>query len=68
GPPLTAPEAERPAAELLALLDRLGAPPHSGLPSIVLTPTADEIASAPGADAALRGARLVAETAPRMAE
>ena len=68
GPPLTPAEAERPAAELLALLDRLGAPPQSGLPLTVLTPTADEVVAASGAAAALRGVRLVADTAPRMAE
>lgn len=68
-PPQTPGEAEPVAGELLALLDRLGAPARTALPRLVLTPTPGETARGAGpATAALRSARLVADTAPRMAE
>ncbi|MBB0991566.1 hypothetical protein G6009_08865 [Dietzia sp. SLG510A3-30A2] len=54
---------------LLALLDRLSAPRYSTLDRVILTPTAEETSTGEGrAAAALRGARLVAETTPRVAE
>ncbi|WP_314034215.1 cobalamin-independent methionine synthase [Dietzia sp. CH92] len=68
GIPRTPADAERAAARVLALLDRLGAPPHTRLPAVVLTPTPGDMESASGAASALRAARLVADTAPRMAE
>ncbi|UVE95714.1 cobalamin-independent methionine synthase [Dietzia sp. B32] len=68
-PPRTTAEAEQTAVSLLALLDRLSAPRYSSLGRVVLSLTPEETTSgAAQATAALRGARLVAETAPRVAE
>lgn len=68
-PPRTVAEAEDTAVGLLALLDRLSAPRYSTLDRVVLTPTEEETSTGEGrAAAALRGARLVAETTPRVAE
>jgi hypothetical protein len=68
-PPRTVAEAEDTAVGLLALLDRLSAPRYSTLDRVILTPTAEETSTGEGrAAAALRGARLVAETTPRVAE
>lgn len=68
-PPQTVAEAEQAAVNLLSLLDRLSAPRYSSLERVVLTPSAEETTSgATRAVASLRGARLVAETAPRVAE
>lgn len=68
-PPGTAAEAEQASVGLLTLLDRLSAPRYSSLGRVVLTPTIEHTtAGAAHATAALRAARLVAETAPRIAE
>lgn len=68
-PAATPGEAERAAAALLRLLDTLGAPRYRGLGQLVVTPTVGDVAG--GDDKAVRalaGARLVAATAPRVAE
>lgn len=68
-PPRTGTEAEHAAGALLALLDRLSAPRYSSLDRVVLTPTVDETSAGEArATDALRGARLAAEVAPRIAE
>ncbi|WP_255583935.1 cobalamin-independent methionine synthase [Dietzia sp. ANT_WB102] len=68
-PPRTVTEAEHAAVGVLALLDRLSAPRYSSLDRVVLSPTIEQtVSGAPQATAALRGARLVGETAPRIAE
>lgn len=67
--PGTVSEAEQASVPVLDLLGRLGAPRYSSLHRVVLTPTVEQVTSgAAHATAALRAARLVAETAPRIAE
>lgn len=62
-------EAERAASALLGLLDRLAAPRYSSLGQLVLTPTVGQVTGEAGsAVRALAGARLLADTAPRIAE
>lgn len=68
-PPHTTAEAEHAASELLDLLDRLSAPRYASLGRLVLAPTVDQMAGGTvSAVRALAGARLIAETAPRVAE
>jgi hypothetical protein len=68
-PPGTPAEAEQAAAALLALLDRLASPRYESLGRLVLTPTVEQVTGeASAATRALAGARLVADTAPRLAE
>lgn len=68
-PPGTPADAEQAAAALLGLLDRLSAPRYASLGRLVLTPTVEQMTgSATSATRALAGARLTAETAPRIAE
>lgn len=68
-PPRTTSEAEQAASALLGLLDRLSAPRYESLGRLVLTPTEDQITGGTvSASRSLAGARLVAETAPRIAE
>lgn len=60
---------EQAASALLGLLDRLAAPRYETLGRLVLTPTVGQVAGdAASAVRALAGARLLAETAPRIAE
>lgn len=67
--PRTAGEAERTASALLSLLDRLSAPRYESLARLVLTPSVDQVTGgAVSASRALAGARLLAETVPRIAE
>ena len=68
-PPRTGADAERAAAHLVALMDRLGAPREKSLSRVVLTPTVDHlIGAAFTATEAFAGVRRVAEAAPRVAE
>lgn len=62
-------DAERAASTLLDLLDRVAAPRYESLGQLVLTPTVGRVtAEATSAVRALASARLLAETAPRLAE
>ncbi len=68
-PPRSGPEVERAVSAVLALLERLSAPRHSGLGQLVLTPTVDEMTSGRTTPMeALASVRRVAEAAPRLAE
>lgn len=61
-------EAERAAHALLGLLDRLAAPRYESLNRLILTPTESQMSDPVSATRALTGARLLADTAPRVAE
>lgn len=70
GRPVSTPaEAERAAQSLLGLLDRLSAPRYRSLGQLILSPTESQVSrDAATAVRALAGARLLADTAPRVAE
>lgn len=62
-------DAERAAAALLDLLDRVAAPRYESLGQLILTPTVGQVtAGSSSAVRALAAARLLAGTTPRVAE
>ena len=69
GPPRNATEAERAAAQVVALLDRLGAPREDSLARLVLTPGVAQITNGRHSDAeVLAGVRRVADAAARVVQ